>query len=869
MKRIPLLLASLLGGAAMAQTIDLSGQWQFSLNPDNGFTETICLPGTMDENHKGTPNTDTHETTRLTRRYSYAGKAWYRRTISIPKHKGWQRENVWLTLERTKPATVYVDGDSVSYSDDISTPQAHNLGQLKPGDHVLTIVVDNAGGIPRQLYESSHAICEDTQTNWNGIIGNMRLSWVKTWEPLKVKSDGSGMMPVSAIVPYDDKPCFRNFHIEGQHFYADGHKVYLRGKHDACVWPLTGYCPMDVGSWLSYMQTLREYGINHLRFHSWCPPDAAFAAADSLGFYLQPELPFWGKFDDKDTTLMAFLRKEGERIISLYGWHPSFVMFALGNELRGSIDKMKEFVDLFRQINPNILYTFGSNYYLGYQGVKPGMDYFTTCRVGGEGWGNYTTHTRGSFAFADVYDGGIINHFHPNTVQDFEEACSLSTVPIISHETGQFQSYPDYNEIAKYDSTIFIPYNLMTFRDRLSHAGMLSQAADFHRASGRWAWLLYKADIEMDLRTANMAGFQLLDLQDYPGQGSAYVGVLDAFMQSKGYGTAEEWRQFCAPVVPLLVAPKFCYEAGDTIKATVEVANYSGESLKGKALEWSIDDNSVQLAKGEAEMPDSEGMVAAVANIDVPVIGLIEGDSPRMVRLKASVAGTDYTNSWQMWLYPDKPISHGSVVETSVMTADIISRLERGATVLWSPDSAALAADTVLAAHTVGGLFMTDYWNYRMFKTICEKNHRSVSPGTLGILTDPRSPLFKEFPTEEHSNWQWWPMTKMAHPIVLDAMPAGYKPIVQVIDNIERNHKLGLVAEWRVGKGRLLMAMSDLRQCDQWPEGRAFHRSLLSYMQSAEFQPATSYATFAQLYDTITSTQRDTKLERLDNISEY
>jgi hypothetical protein len=270
---------------------------------------------------------------------------------------------------------------------------------------------------------------------------------------------------------------------------------------------------MDVKSWKDYLGKCAAYGLNHVRFHSWCPPEAAFVAADELGIILQPELPFWGSFDDKDSLLMNFLHKEGENILRWYGHHPSFRMFALGNELWGSIDKMAEFIADFRKIAPDKVYTFGSNYYLGYKGVKPGMDYFTTCRVGGEGWGNYGTHTRGSFSFADAADGGMINHFYPNTEMNFTEGCGLTNVPIISHETGQFQTYPDYDEIVKYKGVLY-PYNLEVFRSRLEKAGMADQAKDFHKASGLWSLQLYKQDIEMDLRTPNMAGFQLLDLQD-------------------------------------------------------------------------------------------------------------------------------------------------------------------------------------------------------------------------------------------------------------------------------------------------------------------------------------------------------------------
>ena len=504
--------------------IDLSGTWRFTLdrentiNPNSTLTETVTLPGTTDTNKKGDYTARSEETTHLTRPWSYKGRAWYQREVEIPAD--WTDQTVYLMLERTKPSEVYVDAQLVGCSNDISTPQVFELTKsLTPGKHTLTIMVDNSSGVPEQLYASSHAYTEDTQTNWNGIIGRIELT-----------------THISPAAVGEIHPNFRDFHIEGQHFYANGHKIFLRGKHDACVWPLTGHVAMDVASWRDYLATCAAYGLNHVRFHSWCPPEAAFVAADELGIVLQPELPFWGDFNDKDTVLMNFLHKEGENILRCYGHHPSFRMFALGNELWGSIDKMADFIADFRKIAPDKVYTFGSNYYLGYQGVKPGMDYFTTCRVGGEGWGNYGTHTRGSFSFADAADGGMINHFYPNTQMNFQEGCSLANVPIISHETAQFQTYPDYAEIKKYTGVLY-PYNMEVFRSRLEKAGMLDQAEAFHKASGLWSLQLYKQDIEMDLRTPNMAGFQLLDLQDYPGQGSAYVGILDAFMDSKGLCT--------------------------------------------------------------------------------------------------------------------------------------------------------------------------------------------------------------------------------------------------------------------------------------------------------------------------------------------
>ena len=789
-----------------------------------------------------------------------------------------------LFLERTKPTWVYLDGKLVDSCNFISTPQRYILPKMKSGKHQLEIVVDNSRGVPEQVYGSSHAYTEDTQTNWNGIIGEILLE-VKS-EERRVKN--SNVISPASVQTYTGTvlPCFKDFHIEGAHFYANGHPVFLRGKHDAAVWSLTGHVDMTVEGWMKYLGTCKEYGINHVRFHSWCPPEAAFVAADSLGIYLQPELPFWGSFDDKDETLMKFLHQEGENILREYGHHPSFRMMALGNELWGSIDKMKEFVDDFRKIAPDKYYTFGSNYYLGYQGVKEGMDYFTTCRIGGEGWGKYNTHTRGSFSFADAYDGGMINHFHPNTSMNFDEACDKwaspqpwqkkdgkAGIPIISHETGQFQTYPDFLEIKKYTGVLY-PYNFEIFRRRLAAAGMLSQADDFHKASGLWSVKLYKADIEMDLRTKNMAGFQLLDIQDYPGQGSAFVGILDAFMESKGITTSEEWRQWCSPVVPLQEVEKFCFEDGEKIQAKVKVANYGGSSLYGKKLKWKIGD-----AEGVMNIfTYAEGL------IDVGILDeYASADKPTKLNVSLNIEGTEARNSYELWVYPKKAMEKKGVIIARDLNQEVVKVLEKGGKVLWMPtasshfvaadDTLSQADNTLLQAnnatpYTVGGLFQTDYWNYRMFKTICENNKKKVSPGTLGILTNPEHPIFKGFPTEMHTNWQWFPVIKESHPLVLDNFAKDYRPIVQVIDNIERNHKLGLVMEWKVGAGKLLVCMSDLEKAAKYPEGKAFYQSVIGYMRSADFNPSAEI-TVDELKKKLAEKPRQVSLKELNNISQY
>ena len=804
MKRGILIVGAVLW-AAVACTPDVGvfGPWDLCLDPDgivtadslaspradSLFKDAIELPGTTDLAGKGFAapvpgNGIPAETGHLTRRHRYVGKAWYRKKIVAPYV--WREKDLALFLERTKATKLYLDGHLVDSCNDVSTPQLYNLGKLQPGVHTLVLCVDNGGGVPVQVIRSSHLYSEDTQSNWNGVVGRIEFGPMEQFEdrlPLE-----SGHMPRLEVV-------------DGR-FMAGGRPVFLRGKHDACVFPKTGHTPMDKASWTAYFQRCKDYGINHVRFHSWCPPEAAFAAADELGIYLQPELPFWGTLEGEE--LLAFLKKEGLNILRAYGHHPSFALFSLGNELWGEPSVMQEMVEAFRAEAPHVLYTNGTNAFLGYRGPVDGMDFMVTCRTRGEAYGQFDTHVRTSFAFCDALDGGILNHFYPGTTRNFAGALEGVPVPVVSHETGQFQTYPDYAEIDKYAETPFVPYNLMEFKRRLEEAGLGDQADDFHRASGAWSAQLYKADIETCLRTPGLGGFQLLDVQDYPGQGSAYVGILDAFMDDKGIIGRDEWTSFCGDLVPLAEFEKYCWSEDELFHAHVKVANYTGEELNGE---------------GEYD-------------VDKPVADLLDGvKAPARVELRLE-AGTDHfqgANSWPIWVYPsdNEPDRRGiTIVRTLDRTT--LQALNAGKKVLLMP------SDTT---NTVGGLFQTDYWNYRMFKGICESNGKPVSPGTLGILTDPSHPVFREFPTEEHTNWQWFPVLKASRPLILDAL-RGYKPIVQVIDNVERNHRLGLLFEFAVGNGKLLVCCSDLESTLEHPEGRQFYKAVLDYMRSDDFQPS-------------------------------
>ena len=652
----------------------------------------------------------------------------------------------------------------------------------------------------------------------------------------------------------------RDFKTKGRQFTMNGKTTFLRGKHDACVFPLIAHTAMDVETWRHYFQVAKQYGINHYRFHSWCPPEACFEAADIEGIYLQPELPIWGNIDIDDTELCDYLLKEGRNLHRAYSNHASFVMFGLGNEMSGE-EGLAMLIQTFKKEDNRHIYSSGSNNYLGFKGKQANEDYFTTCRVGREGDKQFNTHARASFSFADAYDGGYLNHTYPNSEMDFSSANVLCDVPIISHETGQFQVYTNYEEIKKYTG-VLKPRNFEIFKKRLEEAGMINLAYDFMMASGKWSALLYRADIEMNLRTPEWGGFQLLDLQDYPGQGSAYVGILDAFMESKGLIAPEEWRHFCSEVVPLFCTEKFCWTNDEALTGEVEIANYSESDLNSKQLSWTLTDSKQQvLDKGVLPLQVKQGELAKVGTLKPAIASVRKAEK---VTLALSIDGTPYRNDYSLWIYPaaDKEVAPS---EDICVTDDLDAHLKyltEGGKVLWFPSK------DKHKDQTVGGLFQTDYWNYRMFRTICENLDRPVSPGTLGILTDPGHPALADFPTEFHTNWQWFPIIKQSYPMILDRLSDDYRPIVQVIDNVERNHKLGLLFEFKVGNGKLLVCMSDLKAVQDKPEARQFYRSILEYMESSAFAP--SYSLSAKdLQDLFTAKVKTGEMKKLFNISSY
>jgi hypothetical protein len=674
---------------------------------------------------------------------------------------------------------------------------------------------------------------------------------------------------------YDFTFGLRSFSVKGRQIAINGLPTFLRGKHDGCVWPLTGYAPMDRGPWLYYFAMLRQYGINHVRCHTWTMPEAAFEAADEMGVYLQEELPYWGGYQKADSVTNRFMLDEGLHILSTYGNHPSFMALSLGNELHGDLPTMQQMCNAFRSRDSRHLYITGSNNNLGYAGQVQGDDYFVTCRMGGSADSLYTTDVRSSFSFADEYKGGLLNNTRPKTTADYALPVSRCTVPVVSHEAAQFQSYPCYSEIRKYTG-VLRPDNLSTFRSRLAKAGLSDMDDAFHSASVRWAAACYKADMERCLRTPDMGGFQLLDMQDYPGQGTALVGLLDAFLDAKAGITPATFRQSCSPVTVMAAFPTYCYHKGDTLSATITIANYAEFDMLPRALHWQLlRADGKCLTEGASLLDAPHGRLTSSDILRIP-LPLPERQYAAALQLRLLYG--ELENSYPIWVY-ERPTPQTNTLlarlktsaaegfdekdlHVSLTLSDALQASTKCPRVLFIPRHSDI--DTV----SVGGLFTPDYWNYSMFRGISQHAHREVSPGTLTLLTNPASPLFESFPTDSCTNWQWWPVLRNSRPLVLDATPASYRPIIQMVDNVERCHKLGILMAMHVGKADILVSTTDLLAISRYPEGAAYAEALHRYVLSPSFRPTAQF-TVEQFSRLFTGKNEETTLHGVKNITKY
>ncbi|MEP6788956.1 MAG: discoidin domain-containing protein, partial [Acidobacteriota bacterium] len=597
---------------------------------------------------------------------------------------------------------------------------------------------------------------------------------------------------------------FRDFKADGKKFILNGREIYFRGTHHGGDFPLTGYPPTDLAYWRRILKINKDWGINHVRFHSFCPPDAAFQAADELGIYLQPEPGTWNEISP-GTPLEKMLYEETDAMIRAYGNHPSFLMLSPSNEPKGRWkEAFDKWIAHYRELDPRRLYNNGTGHTeREVPGLADGTDFLTMQRIGPK-------MLRGNSAWFG---------------KDYGKSLEEINVPVLSHELGQWDAYPDFDIIKKFTGYMR-PGNYEIFRDSLAKHGLLAMNKDFAYASGRYQLECYKEEIEANLRTPGLSGYQLLDLHDYLGQGTALVGLLDAFWQEKGYVTAKEFRQFNSEIVPLARLTKRVFSDTEEISAELEIANFGEMPLEKAIPYWKIVDEKSAFP-ASAELPARQIPIGKNIFVDKIRIKLKDVSRPQALKLVFGIKGTAIENNWDFWLYPTKKIAEPArdvLVTHSWDEAE--AKLKQGGKVLYMPRKADLD------------------WTSPPLDTVPVFWNRLMNPAwgrMLGLWIDKKHPALAEFPTDSYFDWQWTEIVKNARAVNLDKLPKGLQPIVQPIDDWNRNYKLGLIFEAKVGKGKLLVSSADLENdLDKRIVAQQLRASILDYMTSSKFDPKTS-----------------------------
>ncbi|MES2898182.1 MAG: sugar-binding domain-containing protein [Pseudomonadota bacterium] len=811
----------------------------------------------------------------------YLGAAWYQRDITIPR--SWRGKRVQLFMERPRwGSSVWVDQRLVGANRSLVAEHAYELGALTPGKHRLSVRVDS-----RMLMgyrPDAHSVSDSLGSSWNGIVGKVELrasslvyiddaqvfprvsdrsallrvrignasgrsgqgslsvngrevpvSWTaqggqaelrvqypknaRTWDEwnpvrqtMKLALSGGGAGDARVL-----RFGFVEITTSGTDILVNGKPTFFRGTHHGGDFPLTGHPPTDVLAWKKIFKINKAWGINHIRFHSFNPPAAAFEAADEVGIYLQAEPGMWNNISP-GTPMEAMLYEETDRMIRSFGNHPSFLLFSPSNEpmgkWKGPLDK---WIAHYRERDPRRLYTNGTGHTEpSVPEVDKGTDFLAIQRIGPKPLRNKT----GWFG------------------RDYQASLDGIGVPVITHENGQWIAYPDFSVIDKFTGYLR-PGNYEIFRDSARAHGVLDKNKEFALASGKYQLACYKEEIEAVLRTRGLSGFQLLDLHDYLGQGTALVGVLDAFWEPKGYASAEQFKRFNSETVPLARLRRLVLTTSDRLDVPVEIAHYGSGALTNVRPYW-----QVLGAAGEVVMQGTFaqrdvpiGKNTALGHIDAALAAL---PAPGQYRLVVGLEGSPVANDWNFWLYPAAlPASAPSDVLITHAWDEAERHLSGGGKVLYMPPKADLDwASPPLADVPV-------FWN------------RLMSPGwgrMLGMWIVHRHPALASFPTEAHYSWQWAELVSGARAMNLDRLPRALQPIVQPIDDWNRNYKLGMLFEARVGAGKLMVSTADLEnKLDVRVVARQLRKSVLDYMASAQFDPQqelTAAAFRATLFDT-------------------
>ena len=858
LKQIMLIAAmALLCGTLPAKTFDLSRcAWKVKL--EDGTEHAIALPGTLADAQLG-PSAQKAVYGALTLKHQYIGKAVYTATFEVaPEDEGryelflervlWKSEVVFngrligscdslatphcypvFLRAGTQTLAIAVDNTLIhpigekahSYGDAMQTRWNGLLGALElrpfnplervridaPCGEVFTVKLPEAATeldgrtLRLKVEEAAVEILERAQHH---VV--VRLPGARPWSPdapvlytltLEQPDVSAAKQGADAVAfTHTFRFGFRTVAREGNRLFLNGHPLFVRGNLDNCHFPLTGYPVMTKAEWRKVLQAQKAEGANQIRFHTWCPPQAAFDAADELGLLLSPEAGIWiDGWMTKDFPYLQglgkgpqevdrFVQNELRRILDAYGNAPSFFSLSIGNELGSSdFSVLNQWMKACKEYDNRHLYSASTA-----RQITASDDFIVT------------------HAYPGV--GMIRERLQPGTDWDYEQGYRKTALPTIAHEIGQWPVYPDYDrEIPKYTG-LLRPWNLEILRQQSEAADVMRFVPDFNRVSLKTNRLMYKAEIESFLRTPSCAGISLLGIQDYSGQGEALIGWLDSFYDVKpGVEAMVPPSVFFASTVPLARFAKDTWTTDETLVVKLVLHHYGEKPFEG-VLPWEF-----AGSKGEVACSVAPGSVAEVATLRLP---LQKVAAPAQHTLKFG------DNRWNLWVYPAKleTVAPDSVVQTDDFGV-ALAEVKAGKRVLFDASQAGNPAAVLPSA------FKPVYWSTTWFP-----GQRACA---LGLLIQQTSPAFKAFPTEDWQDWQWYHLVNSAKIFRLKGLSKQFVPLVMPVIDFHKPTFAGMIFEVAFGQGKLLVCGVDLSS--PRPEARQLRHSLVEYAASEQFNP--------------------------------
>jgi len=916
-------------------TADLAGIWQAQI--PGVAPQEMRLPGTLDESgigHRDSlaeqvhPDAGKNEkllkeeviATRFTRKFTYTGRAVISAEVSGPAQPG---KRVFAVAERARCLKLSVDGKEIPpfVPESLDTPREYEITDLwnQPAErvHRFTFLSDNSyPDLPAENVLYSSSATDETQTNWNGIIGIFRLESrpevffssirvlprgfklqitceisapenlsEKLTGTLRLRSEAFAqdvLLPVeigpgrtevvledavlkNRISRWDEnagslyeceallslpsgESCERTVRFGVRDFGSDaggrltlnGRRIFLRGEANCAEFPETGHPPMDRWSWYHILAQYQNYGVNCVRFHSWCPPEAAFEAADELGMMMQPELSHWNpRTAFESDAAYNYYHRELRQVLRVYANHPSFVMLTFGNELAAGEKghaRMRSLLAEARETDPTRLYADGSNVHYGEIGAEPSADFFT-------GMAYFGKPLRGTFNALNEGGGirGAINNEYPGCRLNFSETMQeirrKYDKPVFGFEVGQYEVLPDFGELADFHG-ISDPANYRRIRDMAEKKGYLPDWNRMVEATGEISRIGYRAEVEAVLRTPQMSGLSLLGLQDFPGQGTALVGMLNSHLAAKPYSfaRADAFHSFFRGRTVLLELPRYTFTSADKEEVRLTIANFFRGKINAP-FSWALfraDRDLLRQPESEQERQVAAGRIQPVFSHMGHIWSCEEGIYKRIGSLPLDFSRVkqpekflirlqlgDIITVVPVWAYPAgvRPTAPRDIYETRHFDQQAREILRAGGCVYLSPDSTAESLP-----HSIQAQFTTDFWSVGTFPG---------QEGGMGQLIDQEHPIFAEFPTEFHTNWQWWPMASQRAMI----LPERKKAIITEMDSYATMRPMAQMIEGRCCGGRILISSLGLHSLLQYPEARALQQAVYRYMNSAQFAP--------------------------------